>query len=534
MSINPAQLPDDVQALKALVVKLEGDYERRLGEQVAAYHRELTRFREQLNLALARRFGVSSERIGDEQLRLFNEAESALAQAGAVDDSPVEVPAHTRKRSRRRPLPDSLPRVEVLHELAEAERVCPNDGAELKRIGEESSEQLDIVPAKVQVIRNIRAKYACPSCERHVVTAPMAAQPIPKSLASPGLLAHVTTSKYLDSLPLYRQERIFQRLGVDIPRATLASWMIRSGKLIQPLINLLRDELLGGDIIHCDETTVQVLGEEGRAAESKSYMWVQASANRERPVVLFDYDPSRGGAIPKRLLGEYSGYLITDGYEGYGPVCRANGITQVGCWAHARRKFDEVLKAAGINPRKTPKGKPPPKARKAGQALAFIRALFAIEHRVRDDSAEARYRVRHAESALVLERLRAWLDEQLPTVPPSTALGRALSYLDAQWPKLIRFIEDGRLELTNNRAENAIRPFVLGRKNWLFSATVHGAKASANLYSLVETAKACGLEPYSYLRRVFTELPKATSVEQIEALLPYHCDPDVIPTSLTT
>ena len=359
MSINPAQLPDDVQALKALVVKLEGDYERRLGEQVAAYHRELTRFREQLNLALARRFGVSSERIGDEQLRLFNEAESALAQAGAVDDSPVEVPAHTRKRSRRRPLPDSLPRVEVLHELAEAERVCPNDGAELKRIGEESSEQLDIVPAKVQVIRNIRAKYACPSCERHVVTAPMAAQPIPKSLASPGLLAHVTTSKYLDSLPLYRQERIFQRLGVDIPRATLASWMIRSGKLIQPLINLLRDELLGGDIIHCDETTVQVLGEEGRAAESKSYMWVQASANRERPVVLFDYDPSRGGAIPKRLLGEYSGYLITDGYEGYGPVCRANGITQVGCWAHARRKFDEVLKAAGINPRKTPKGKPP-------------------------------------------------------------------------------------------------------------------------------------------------------------------------------
>ena len=180
MSINPAQLPDDVQALKALVVKLEGDYERRLGEQVAAYHRELTRFREQLNLALARRFGVSSERIGDEQLRLFNEAESALAQADAVDDSPVEVPAHTRKRSRRRPLPDSLPRVEVLHELAEAERVCPNDGAELKRIGEESSEQLDIVPAKVQVIRNIRAKYACPSCERHVVTAPMAAQPIPK------------------------------------------------------------------------------------------------------------------------------------------------------------------------------------------------------------------------------------------------------------------------------------------------------------------------------------------------------------------
>ena len=189
MSIHPAQLPDDVQALKALVVKLGVDYERRLAEQIEAYHRELTRFREQLNIALARRFGVSSERIPDEQLRLFNEAEAGLETDERLEESSVEVPAHTRKKSGRRPLPDSLPRVEVIHELAEAERVCPNDGTELKRIGEQSSEQLDIVPAKVQVIRHVRVKYACPCCERHVVTAPMPAQPIPKSLASPGVLA---------------------------------------------------------------------------------------------------------------------------------------------------------------------------------------------------------------------------------------------------------------------------------------------------------------------------------------------------------
>lgn len=528
MSITPVVLPDNVPALQALARRQMAEIERLERERWEA----IERLREQLNVALARRFGVSSERIPDEQLRLFNEAESAVEAAELTDESTVEVPAHTRKKSGRRPLPDSLPRIEVLHELDEAERICPHDGTELKRIGERSSEQLDIVPAKAQVIRHVRAKYACPCCERHVVTAPMAAQPIPKSLASPGLLAHVTTSKYLDALPLYRQERIFQRMGADIPRATLAQWMIKCGQLIEPLINLLREQLLAGDIIHCDETTVQVLGEVGRAAESKSYMWVQAGAEPERPVVLFDYAPSRGGDIPKRLLGEFSGFLVTDGYEGYGPVCRANGITQVGCWAHARRKFDEVMKAAGINPRKTPTSKPPPKARKAARALGFMRQLFAIEHRLRNASAQMRHHARQADSAPVLEKLRDWLDEQLRGVPPTSALGRALGYLDTQWPKLIRFLEDGRLELTNNRAENAIRPFVLGRKNWLFSATVHGAKASANLYSLVETAKSCGLEPYSYLKYVFTELPKATTVEHVEALLPYCCDADTLISSL--
>ena len=528
MSLSPAILPDTVPALQALVRRQGAELERVKREHQAA----IERLREQLNMALARRFGSSSERIPDEQLRLFNEAETAVAEAEALDESTVEVPAHTRKKSGRRPLPESLPRVEVIHALDEGKRVCPKDGAVLKRIGEVSSEQLDIVPAKVQVIRHVRVKYACPCCEQHVVTAPMPVQPIPKSLASPGLLAHVTTSKYLDALPLYRQERIFQRLGVDIPRATLAHWMIRCGELIQPLINLLRDELLDADIIHCDETTVQVLAEAGRSAESKSYMWVQAGV--ERPIVLFDSEPSRGGAIPKRLLGEFSGYLVTDGYEGYAPVCRANGITQVGCWAHARRKFDEVFKAAGINPRKTPKGRSPPKGGKAARALGFMRQLFAIEHRIRNDDAQTRYRIRYTHSAPVLEKLRTWLDEHLPTVPPRTALGQALGYLDTQWPKLIRFLEDGRLELTNNRAENAIRPFVLGRKNWLFSATVPGAKASANLYSLVETARACGLEPYSYLRHVFTELPKATTVEQIEALLPYRCDAKALLSSLST
>ena len=228
MSLSPAILPDTVPALQALVRRQAAELERVKGEHRAA----IERLREQLNIALARRFGSSSERIPDEQLRLFNEAETAVKAAEALDDSTIKVPAHTRKKSGRRPLPESLPRVEVIHTLDEGKRVCPNDGTVLKRIGEVSSEQLDIVPAKVQVIRHVRVKYACPCCEQHVLTAPMPAQPIPKSLASPGLLAHVTTSKYLDALPLYRQERIFQRLGVDIPRATLAHWMIRCGELL--------------------------------------------------------------------------------------------------------------------------------------------------------------------------------------------------------------------------------------------------------------------------------------------------------------
>jgi hypothetical protein len=311
-------------------------------------------------------------------------------------------------------------------------------------------------------------------------------------------------------------------MGIDMPRATLSQWMIRAGALVQPVINLLRDRLLEGEAIHCDETTLQVLKEPDKAASAISYMWVQVSGRYEPPVVLFDYDASRSGAIPKRLLGDFNGFLHTDGFEGYGAVCRNNGITQIGCWAHVRRKYDEALKAAGINPRKPPAGAPPPKARRPLQALGFMQRLFAIEHRIREAEPEERWRVRQTESAPVVEAFRAWLDETLPKVVPGSAIGKALSYTVSQWPKLIRFLDDGRAELHNNRAENAIRPFVIGRNNWKFSDTVAGAKASANLYSLIETAKANGLEPYGYLRRLFQELPKAESLETIEALLPWH------------
>ena len=305
---------------------------------------------------------------------------------------------------------------------------------------------------------------------------------------------------------------------------TLARWRVQCGDLVQPLINLLRDRLLESAYLRMDETTVQVLKEPGKTAQSTSYLWVQQSGEREHPVVLYDYAPSRAGAVPVALLGSFDGYLQTDGYAGYHAVIAANGITPLYCFAHARRYFIEALKALGLNPNKLPP-KPPDKACRPLQALGFIRHLYAIEHRIREASPAERLAARQADSVPVLNDLHAWLMEILPKVVPGSPLGKALAYLDRHWAGLIRYCDDGRLEIDNNRCENAIRPFVMGRKNWLFSDTVKGANSSANLYSLIETAKANALEPYAYLRRVFTSLPAATTVADIEALLPWAQQP---------
>ena len=516
----PEQLPYDLEYLKALVAEQAAQNEQ-LEQENQRMSAKVLSLQEQLNLALARRYAASSEKISPDQIRLFNEAEQdadALVDDAPADE-PVTVPAHTRKKRGRKPLPDTLPRVDVVHEMREDERQCPHDGNALSEIGEVVSEQLDIVPAQIRVIRHIRKQYAC-RCGQCIRTAALPAQPIPKSMASPGLLAHVTVSKYQDALPLYRQETILQRIGVDIPRATLANWMIKAGTLVQPLINLLRDQLLNYDVVQMDETTVQVLKEPGKSAQSKSYLWLQRGGPPGQPVVLYDYDPSRSQQVPKRLLEGFSGYLQVDGYDGYNAVVAANGLIHVGCMAHARRRFSDAVKAQG-------KGKNKPTG-KAHQGLALIQKLYGVERRARDLSAEDRYGYRHQHARPILQQIRSWLDKSLPNVLPGSATGKALNYLHNEWDKLARYLDDGRLEIDNNRAENAIRPFVVGRKNWLFSASVAGVKASANLYSLIETAKAAGLEPYAYLRYVYTKLPQAESVEAIEALLPGNIEPDQI------
>jgi transposase len=517
------QLPDDIDALKSLVAdqatKLDDVTARneQLTTQNQRYKTQVLTLTEQLNLALARRYAASSEKISPDQIRLFDEAEVETQTTVLTEDESVIVPEHTRRKRGRRKLPEALPRVEVIHELADNERYCPHDGNRLTEIGEVTSEQLDIIPAKIQVIRHIRKQYAC-RCGQCIKTAALPPQPIPKSLASPGLLAHVTVSKYQDALPLYRQETILKRIGVELPRATLANWMIQAGSLIQPLINLLRDRLLADDILQMDETPVQVLKEPGKTAQSKSYLWLQRGGPPDQPVVLYDYDPGRGAAVPKRLLEGFKGYLQTDGYDGYNAVVALNGLTHVGCMAHARRKFSEALKAQG---KKKQRGK-------AHRGLALIQKLYRVEKQARKLSPQERYSHRLQYARPILDEMRSWLDHALPQVPPMSATGKALNYLHNEWDKLIHYLDDGRLEIDNNGAENAIRPFVLGRKNWLFSTSVKGVKASANLYSLIETAKANGLEPYAYLRYLFAELPKAETVEAIEALLPGNLSEDQI------
>jgi len=510
--------------LRELVVKLQGEVQHLTSQK--------NHLQEYIRLLLHKRFGAPSEKYIAGQGDLFNEAEAYAeeprnlidldtdqAASALGDQAPATASAKTARRSGRQALPPEFPRVEIIHDLPVNEQFCV-EGHALTEIGVEISEQLDIIPAKVQVIRHIRKKYACPCCQAGVKIAPMPPQPIPKGNATPNLLAFIATGKFLDGLPLYRQSRQFNRMGVNLPRATLAHWMVRGGLLVQPLINLMLERLNSYPVQQIDETRVQVLKEPGKAATTLSHMWVQRGGPPESPVVLFTYSPSRSQTVAQQLLDGYQGYLQTDGYTAYAHVCGKHGLTHLSCFAHVRRKFDEALKAqdkktARVNPKLKPDSI-------AAQALAIIQQLYRIEADINALPPEQKRIIRQEQAVPILNQLRGWLDQALTQVTPLSLTGKALAYLHKQWPTLTVYCEDGRLEIDNNGVERAIRPFVIGRKAWLFSDTVHGAKASANLYSLVETARLNGLEPYRYLCRVFEELPKAQTLADIEQLLPWQ------------
>jgi transposase len=477
----------------------------------------------------AQLLGRSSEKtpvqdISPDQGWLFNEAEALASAAERVPIS-ITIPVHERGKGGRKKLSADLPRVDQVHDLPEAQKVCASDGTQLERIGEEVSEQLDYQPARARVIRNIRPKYACPCCKAYVAIAPVPAQLLPKSLASPSLLAQITTAKFVDGLPLYRQEPQFARLGVSLGRATMAGWMILLGGVhVVPIINLLHELMLSDPLIHSDETRLQVLKSD-KAPTADHWMWVRASGPPGRRIILFDYDASRGGSVPKRLLEGYQGILLTDGWEPYDSTAAALKLVHAGCLAHVRRKFDDARKAQS----------PTATDSHAKVAMQFIRDLYAIEDALWDKdkpvSAADRVRVRAQLSAPIMEKFHAWLEALAAHVLPQGLLGKAVSYALRQWPKLTTFLTHGEVPLDNNKCENAIRPFVVGRKGWLFSDTVKGAIASANLYSIVETAKANGVEPHAYLSLLFTHLPHAKRVEDFEALLPWSVKAELVASS---
>jgi hypothetical protein len=289
------------------------------------------------------------------------------------------------------------------------------------------------------------------------------------------------------------------------------------GDLVEPLMERIRAEVRAYDLVQCDETPFQVLKEAGKRAQSLSYLWALRGGDAAHPLIYYEYDPSRSAEVPKRLLRHYQGYLQTDGYEGYTALGHEPGITHVGCWAHARRKFDEALRGQGKTKKKG--AKQTTKGSRARQALSQIQALYRIERELKEATPEERYAARQERTKPLVEKLRSWLDASIDSVPPQSLTGKAMHYLARQWPKLIRVLEDGRLPLDTNLVENAIRPFVVGRKNWLFADTVAGARASANLYGLIETAKANGIEPNRYLTHLFEVLPAITSPDQLDALL---------------
>lgn len=514
-------------------------------EQVAALKSEIVGLtahikilEEQLRLATVKTFTPSSEKLsGLGHPDLFNEAE-ALGTKPEIDTqaSEIIVPAHTRERGKRKPIDPQLPRTRIEHDIPDDQKTCAC-GCQLTRIGEVTSEQIGMIPARGFVKQHVRFKYACRSCEGTslpapcdtpagsrpqgaVITAELPAQPLPKSNCSPELAAFITVSKYADGLPLYRLEGILQRYMISVSRTAMACWMIKLGDLVQPLIDLFNAQQLAYDVLQMDETSVQVLKEDGRAPKDKSYMWVRRGGAPDQTSILFDYAASRAGAVPLRLLSCYQGFLQTDDYAGYNATGKQNGVKHVGCLDHARRKFVDAVKAqhaiAGQE-----RGLAP-------EALLIIRKLYAVEKLARDAqmSAEQRHKLRQETSKPIWDELRTWLDKNLGATPPQSLTGKAINYLAAGWPRLIRYLDDGRVEISNVLCENAIRPFVIGRKNWLFSDTPAGAHASAKLYSIVETAKAYGIEPYAYLAHIFEKLPQANTPADIEALLPWNIQPD--------
>jgi transposase len=505
-------LQQQAQTLQQHADALQGEL------RVRTVERDL--LREQIKAFQRKLFAARSEARGSEQSDLFlNEAEALAAGTSAApaqeSEPEIEVAPHKRKKRGRKPLDPALPRDVVRHELPEEERFCPHDGIALMEIGAEISEQIDVIPQQVRVIQHHRIKYACPCCDQGIKVTPAPARIIPKGLFAESALAWIVCAKYMDGLPLYRIAALLARFGGDLSRSTLAASVVRVGQAIQPVINLLQDYLLASDIVYGDETVVQVLKEPGRAAQRKSYLWAQMSGSGP-PVVLFGYSPTRSTEqAMKRYAGIKPGaVLMSDGYEPYNAVAATYGLVHLGCWVHARRYLIDAEKLL-------PKGSDSP----VKQFLDLIGQLFAVEAKTADMTPEQRHQARQDNSKPVLGEIETLLLQHLHTVLPQSAFGRALHYLHGQWPKLIRYVEHGAWPISNNPCENAIRPFVVGRKGWMFCDTVGGANASANLYSLIETCKANKVDVYRYLIALFKALPRAQTADDFEALLPWRLKP---------
>ena len=496
----------------ARIVVSREEYEQFKSQQarISELEQQVTALREALRLAQHKRFGASSEKTvddGSQQLSfLFNEAEVIADQEAAQDKQETLVAAHKRHKKHEYTLdnlPDGVATEVVEHRVPQEELECPICGETMQDIGKEVVRKLKIIPAQVIVVEHRYYAYACRNCDQNDIETPVTTAEREKSVirgsfATAEALAHIMVQKFVMGSPLYRQEQEMKRQGIPLSRQTMSNWILRAAAdYLTPVYDALHRELLRREVLHADETTLQVLHEPGKKPQSESYMWlyrtgglsVADSGNSdasERPIVLYEYQPGRGAKHPTAFLEGFRGYLHTDGYAGYHSL--SEEIVVVGCWAHARRKFDEALKSL-------PKGKAKNSA--AWQGLDYCNQLFAIEQELADKPATTRYEERRKRAKPILDAMLAWANSR--TAAPNSALGKALHYLKEQWPYLVNYLKDGRLEISNNRAERSIKPFVIDRKNFLFANTQGGAQGSAVIFSLIQTAIENGLDPWRYL-----------------------------------
>jgi transposase len=509
------------QSTTPLTNKTEQDRIEALEKQNKELKALVAWYEEHFRLKKKQEFGASSEKTSIDQLELplFNEAEiTATTFEAEVDESS---PENKQKRNPRKTYEKNLPVEIVTYTLPIEEQACLCCGNSLHVMKKEVHRELQIIPAQVKIIQHERDVFACRTCEQENITTPIVSAPMPnpvfpKSMASPSAIAHILMQKYMSGVPLYRQEKQFEQLGVLLSRQTLSNWILYSTeKWIEPLVQQMRETLLNQEVLHADETTVQVLHEKDRAPTSTSYMWLYRTGKGGPNCVLFDYQTTRASKHPSRYLQGFKGKLHVDGYKGYEGL---PGVTLSGCWAHVRRKFDQAQKAA------------PPKQggqlTLAEQALQKIGVLYRIEKNITSEVPEERLKVRQEQSLPLVEAFFTWLKSIRPKVLPKSKFGEAIQYALNQQKKLMEPFKDGRLDLDNNRAERSIKPFVIGRKNWLFSNSSKGAKASALIYSLLETAKENQLNVFQYLIYLFGILPNMDLNDTLKllALVPWSTE----------
>lgn len=515
-----ADLPDDPALLKRLLVERQAEHDALVDRirQEAAEQLEAQRLRleaekkAEIDAILRRFYGPKSERFDPRQLLLFGiQVDTMPLDEPDIAEEAGEPLVTRRVRNRhkhgRQQLPDHLPRIEVEHDLADDEKPCPCCGEIRHRIGREVSEQLEYLPASFKVLRHVRHTYACKRCETTAIepqiqTAAKSPQPIDKGLAGPGLLAYVITSKLGDHLPLYRLEHIFERQRVSVARSTMCAWLQAAAELVQPLVSLMGDRVRRSRVIHTDETSVPVQAPgTGRCRKGRIWTYI---GDHQNPYVVYHYTPDRTRAGPSNWLAGYEGYLQADAYGGYDGIYHKGGVTEVACWAHARRKFFDAKSTDG---------------RRSAQMLAMVGELYDVERQANGLDESARLELRQRESAPVLDRIKAWLDEEGQVVLPRSPMAGAIGYVLNQWDALCVYATQGFLAIDNNAAERALKRVAIGRKNWLFAGNDRAGQTAAALYSLIASAERHAVDPQRYLTSVLASLP-STPAGELEHLLP--------------